>query len=137
MFGKLFLIKSSASKLVLATLYLLKSAGLEAPIKTWSLKIVTSPPSIFDTELIFKTFSGLIWFRICLMAGISLDLFVSSLISFNVGVELGQISVIILSYILIALLFQKKLWYRSRVTSPISVVVAFIGFYWFVQRLFF
>ena len=69
--------------------------------------------------------------------GISSDLFVSSLISFNVGVELGQISVIILSYILIALLFQKKLWYRSRVTRPISVVVAFIGFYWFIQRLFF
>ena len=75
LFGKLFLIKSTASKLVLATLYLLKSIGLEAPIKTWSLKIVTSPPSIFELESIFKTLSELIWFIICSIAGISLDLF--------------------------------------------------------------
>jgi hypothetical protein len=86
---------------------------------------------------IFGLLHGLGFAGVLNEIGISLDLFVSSLISFNVGVELGQISVIILSYILIALLFQKKLWYRSRVTSPISVVVAFIGFYWFVQRLFF
>jgi len=69
--------------------------------------------------------------------GISSDLFVLSLISFNVGVELGQISVIILSYLFIALLFQKKSWYRSKITKPISVIVAFIGFYWFAQRLFY
>ena len=65
------------------------------------------------------------------------DLFISSLISFNVGVELGQISVIILSYIFIALLFQKKSWYRNRVTKPISMIIASIGFYWFIERLFF
>ena len=63
--------------------------------------------------------------------------FFLSLISFNVGVELGQISVIIMSYIFIAILFQKKAWYRNRVTKPISVIVASIGFYWFIQRLFF
>ena len=40
--------------------------------------------------------------------GISTNLLVVSLISFNVGVELGQISIIILSYIFIALLFQKN-----------------------------
>ena len=67
----------------------------------------------------------------------STNLFISSLISFNIGVELGQISVIILSYILIALLFQKKSWYRDRVTKPISMIIASIGFYWFIERLFF
>jgi hypothetical protein len=39
---------------------------------------------------------------------ISTNSFFLSLISFNVGVEFGQVCVIILSYILIALLFQKK-----------------------------
>ena len=68
---------------------------------------------------------------------ISPDLFFSSLISFNLGVELGQISVIFFFYIFIALSFQKKTWYRSRVTRPISIIIAFIGFYWFIQRLFF
>ena len=46
-------------------------------------------------------------------------------------------SLIILSYILIALLLQKKTWYRNRVTKPISIIVASIGFYWFFERLFF
>jgi hypothetical protein len=64
-------------------------------------------------------------------------LFISSLISFNVGVELGQISVILLSYIFIALLFQKKSWYRNRITKPLSLIIAAIGFYWFVERLLF
>ena len=68
--------------------------------------------------------------------GISADLFILSLISFNIGVELGQISIIIFSYIFIALLFQEKSWYRSRVTKPISMIIAFIGFCWFIQRLF-
>jgi hypothetical protein len=69
--------------------------------------------------------------------GISDGLFISSLISFNVGVELGQISVIFLSYVFIALLFQKRLWYRNKVTRPLSLIIASIGLYWFIQRLFF
>ena len=51
--------------------------------------------------------------------------------------ELSEIHNIVLSYILIALLFQKKIWYRNRVTKPISIIVASIGFYWFFERLFF
>ena len=85
---------------------------------------------------IFGLLHGLGFAGVLNKIGVSSNLFVSSLISFNVGVELGQISVIILSYIFIALLFQKRSWYRSRITQPISVVVAFIGFYWFIQRLF-
>ena len=68
---------------------------------------------------------------------ISDGLFISSLISFNIGVELGQISVILLSYVFISLLFKNKLWYRDRITKPLSLVIALIGFYWFVERIFF
>ena len=86
---------------------------------------------------IFGLLHGLGFAGVLNEIGISTNLFISSLISFNVGVELGQISVIILSYILIALFFQKKLWYRNIITKPISMIVASIGFYWFIQRLFF
>ncbi len=92
----------------------------------------TRPYIIF----IFGLLHGLGFAGVLNEIGISTNLFISSLISFNVGVELGQISVIILSYILIALLFQKKLWYRNRVTKPISLIIASIGFYWFIERLF-
>jgi len=93
----------------------------------------TRPYIIF----IFGLLHGLGFAGVLNEIGIATNLFISSLISFNVGVELGQISIIILSYILIALLFQKKYWYRNRITKPISVIIASIGFYWFIQRLFF
>ena len=93
----------------------------------------TRPYIIF----IFGLLHGLGFAAVLNEIGISTNLFISSLISFNLGVELGQISVIILSYILIALFFQKKLWYRNRVTKPISIIIASVGFYWFIQRLFF
>ena len=67
--------------------------------------------------------------------GVSEGAFIINLISFNLGVELGQIGVIILSYLFIALIFQKKKWYRNRVTKPLSMIIALIGFYWFIQRL--
>ena len=93
----------------------------------------TRPYIIF----IFGLLHGLGFAGILNEIGVSTNLLISSLVSFNVGVELGQICVIILSYILIALLFQKKIWYRNRVTKPISIIVASIGFYWFFERLFF
>ena len=93
----------------------------------------TRPYIIF----IFGLLHGLGFASILNEIGITDGLFISSLISFNVGVELGQISIVFLSYIFIALLFQKKSWYRSRVTKPLSLIIAAIGFYWFIERLFF
>jgi len=93
----------------------------------------TRPYIIF----IFGLLHGLGFAGVLSEIGISTNLFVVSLISFNVGVELGQISVVVLSYILIALLFQKKSWYRNRITKPFSMIIASIGFYWFIERLFF
>ena len=85
---------------------------------------------------IFGLLHGLGFAGVLNEIGISDGLFISSLVSFNLGVELGQISVILLSYIFIALLFQKKLWYRNKVTRPLSLIIAFVGLYWFIQRIF-
>ena len=93
----------------------------------------TRPYIIF----IFGLLHGLGFAGVLNEIGISDGLFISSLISFNIGVELGQISVILLSYIFISLLFKNKLWYRDRITKPLSLVIALIGFYWFFERIFF
>ena len=66
--------------------------------------------------------------------GLSQNNLIVSLLSFNVGVELGQISVILVSYILIAHWFKNKSWYRERLTKPLSILIAIIGLYWFVER---
>jgi hypothetical protein len=69
--------------------------------------------------------------------GLPRDSFYTSLISFNVGVELGQIAVILIAYLLIGIWFSKHAWYRKRVVYPISIGIALIAGYWTIERIFF
>ena len=69
--------------------------------------------------------------------GLPRNQFFTSLIMFNVGVELGQISIILLAWFLIGKWFGNKPWYRKRVVIPISAIIAVIALYWTIQRIFF
>ena len=62
--------------------------------------------------------------------------FFTALLSFNLGVEFGQLTVIAACFLIVGLWFRRKPWYRSRVTVPASVLIACIGAYWFVERTF-
>ena len=61
--------------------------------------------------------------------------FVTALISFNVGVELGQLSILLMTYLLIGFWFGQREWYKALVINPASIVIALIAFYWFIDRL--
>lgn len=61
--------------------------------------------------------------------------FVTGLIGFNVGVELGQIAVLAMAWGMLGIWFGKKPWWRARVAVPASLVIAATGAYWFVERL--
>ena len=61
--------------------------------------------------------------------------FAKALISFNIGVELGQLTIIILLYAFVARIFRTKIWYRPRIVIPISAVIAAIALYWTVERV--
>lgn len=63
--------------------------------------------------------------------------FFNALISFNVGVELGQLSIILMAWFLFAKWFNKKTWYRKFVVNPISALIALVALYWTVERAFF
>ncbi len=58
-----------------------------------------------------------------------------ALLSFNVGVELGQLTVIALAYLLVASWARKKGWYHRRVVVPGSLLIAAIGAYWTIERV--
>jgi len=58
-----------------------------------------------------------------------------SLVMFNAGVELGQISIILLAFFLVGKWFRDKPWYRTRIVIPISVLIALAAGFWTVQRL--
>lgn len=65
--------------------------------------------------------------------GLPRDRMVTALASFNVGVELGQISVIGVAMILVGWAWRRP-WYRRRVAIPASLVIAAVGLYWAASR---
>ena len=61
--------------------------------------------------------------------------FITALISFNIGVELGQITTILLAFILVGYWFKNQDRYRKTIVLPGSIFISVIGLYWFVDRL--
>jgi hypothetical protein len=61
--------------------------------------------------------------------------FMTALLSFNIGVELGQVSVILLAWLLLGVWFSGKTWYQSRVVTPASLMIAALALYWTIERL--
>jgi HupE / UreJ protein len=62
--------------------------------------------------------------------------FFTTLLTFNAGVELGQITVILLAYLLFGRWFSGKEYYHRRVVVPLSIAVVAIASYWTVERIF-
>lgn len=61
--------------------------------------------------------------------------FILTLISFNVGVELGQLAIIALAYFSITHWLKKKDWYRNAIVIPASLAISLIGLYWAIERV--
>ena len=64
----------------------------------------------------------------------STDLFIN-LVSFNIGIEVAQISIVLVLYLLIALNFAKNKNYRILFQVPSSILISSIGLYWFFERI--
>ena len=60
--------------------------------------------------------------------------FLITLLSFNLGVEIGQFGVILFAFLTLGW-FQTRTWYRPLVTIPMSLLIAFMGLYWFAERI--
>ena len=69
--------------------------------------------------------------------GLPRTAFAEALVSFNIGVELGQISIILIMYLLVVKNFSQKIWYRKGIVVPSSVLIASVAAYWTIQRIFF
>ncbi len=71
-----------------------------------------------------------------LLTGLGLppEAFVTALVTFNVGVELGQLAVISLAVVAVGW-WRHRPWYRRAVVLPASGVIAAIGIFWTIERL--
>ena len=68
--------------------------------------------------------------------GLGSQNFVAKLIGFNVGVELGQLAVIAVAFLAVGAWFGGKPWYKRWIADPASILIALIGAYWFIERVF-
>lgn len=61
--------------------------------------------------------------------------FTKAVVLFNVGVELGQLTVIAAAFLLVGW-FRNRGWYRKAIVIPVSCAIALIGLYWAITRTF-
>ena len=59
--------------------------------------------------------------------------FLTALVTFNVGVEAGQLAVIGAAFLLVGWQCHRE-WYRGRVVVPASVLIGCTAVYWTVER---
>ncbi|MFK8080987.1 MAG: HupE/UreJ family protein [Granulosicoccus sp.] len=97
---------------------------LSAKLKSWRV----------ITVFVFGLLHGMGFAGVLADIGLPEGEYLSALISFNVGVELGQLAVICLAFLLVGF-FRHKHWYRRVVVIPGSLVIAAIGLFWTWERV--
>jgi len=128
-----------------------------------ALDIVTPPPSIIEpaialsivfvgadnlvrgdgrdlrawVALVFGLVHGFGFANVLREFGLPREALGWSLFSFNFGVEIGQLMVVLLVSSLLAAIRRRNQLLGSRVAFAGSIVVIVAGTYWFVQRVFF
>ncbi len=68
--------------------------------------------------------------------GLPRNQFVTSVLSFNIGVELGQIAIIAAFFLFVAYPFKNRIDYKKFVVKPLSIFIGVVALYWFVERVF-
>lgn len=82
----------------------------------------------------FGLIHGLGFSSVLLSLGLPHNEFFTALISFNAGVELGQLAVITGAFLVVGW-WRKRSWYRKVVVIPASVAIAGTGLFWTIQRI--
>ncbi|TQV88568.1 HupE/UreJ family protein [Aliikangiella coralliicola] len=66
--------------------------------------------------------------------GVPEDHFVSALLGFNLGVEIGQLSFALIVFLMLYKSIKKD-WYKHFVVIPGSLMIACLGSYWVIERI--
>lgn len=66
--------------------------------------------------------------------GLPKDNFISLLLAFNIGVELGQLAVLLVAFILVRAILRKSK-NKDRLRVPASIIIGSVGLYWFIESI--
>lgn len=94
-------------------------------------------PSRIGVVFLFGLVHGLGFASSLSTLGLPQNAFLSSLVMFNVGVELGQLTVILLAFFLIGKWFGAKPYYSKYIVNPLSLFIAAVALFWVIQRTLF
>ncbi len=94
-------------------------------------------PSRIGVVFLFGLIHGLGFASALSSLGLPQNSFMSSLIMFNVGVELGQLTVIFAAFVLLGYWFGKKPYYHKYIVTPLSLLIAAVALYWVIERTLF
>ena len=67
--------------------------------------------------------------------GLPRNHFTTSVLCFNLGVEAGQLLIILLLYALLVFPLGRSMQYKKWVVYPLSVIIALIAGYWTIERM--
>ena len=124
-YGLLSLPSSIVEPLISASIvYVAVENILTSEIKPWRIALVFG----------FGLLHGMGFAGVLSEIGLPKSEFLTALVTFNIGVELGQLSVIAAAFAATGLWFRQKNWYRKAIVIPSSVAIALVGAYWTVER---
>ena len=84
---------------------------------------------------VFGLLHGLGFAGVLVSLGLPQSDFVSALVGFNIGVEAGQLAVIVLAFFAVFWLRGNRQVYRNWVVIPASLLIGLMGLYWFWERI--
>ena len=99
--------------------------------------------NLFETKLahwriavvcLFGLLHGLGFASVLADIGLPQDQFLLGLGLFNLGVELGQLTVIATAFFAVGW-FRRQSWYQSIIAQPATIAIAGTGAYWFLKRI--
>ena len=125
MYGIIRLPSSVVEPLIAASIAFVAVENICTPeLKPWR------PFMVFGFGLIH----GLGFSSVLLSLGLPSEDFATALVSFNGGVELGQLTVITAGFLAVGWWRNRK-WYRPGIVIPASALIAATGLFWTVQRI--
>jgi len=138
-----FTIAHSITLLIVALGLIKIPGGIVEPLIALSIvwiaieNCVSKEPSKwrFLVVFMFGLLHGIGFATVLSYYGLPKDNFVSLLLAFNIGIELGQLFVLILAFMLVKLIFKKS-WHSEKIRIPASLIIGCIGLCWFIERVF-
>jgi hypothetical protein len=109
--------------IALSIVYVAIENLMTTELKPWRLALVFS----------FGLLHGMGFAGVLSELGLPRSEFLTALLSFNAGVEAGQLTVIALAAFCIVW-YRHQVWYRRWVVTPASLLIAGVGLYWTVSR---